>query len=155
MTSLPNRQRGVVLLVSLMLLLMLTVLALTATNRSTLQERMAANSQDSNLAFQAAEAGRTAVLADIDRIRLVGPGTELSVAATNIDNMRYCAQMTMGPLVLLNRNGRVYSASLGVGRGTLETRAVLARSQGTYSADSACATALASHESGFAIPVFK
>ena len=55
MTSLPNRQRGVVLLVSLMLLLMLTILALTATNRSTLQERMPANSQDSNLAFQAAE----------------------------------------------------------------------------------------------------
>jgi Tfp pilus assembly protein PilX len=155
MNSLPSQQRGVVLLVSLILLLMLTTLALMATSRSTMQERMAANSQDSNLAFQAAEAGRTAVLADIDRIRLVSPGSELSVAATNIDNMRYCAQMTLGPLVLLNRNGRVYSASLGVGRGTLETRAVLTRSQGTYSADSACTTALASHESGFAIPVFK
>ena len=152
MTSLPNRQRGVVLLVSLMLLLMLTILALTATNRSTLQERMAANSQDSNLAFQAAEAGRTAVLANIDQIRLVSP---ISLNATNIDNMRYCAQMTMGPLVLMNRNGRVYSNSLKVGPGTLQTLAVLATSQGTYNTDSACATALASHESGFAIPVFK
>lgn len=50
-------QRGVVLLVSLVLLLLLTIIAITASNQATLQQRMAANSQQQNSAFQAAESG--------------------------------------------------------------------------------------------------
>lgn len=50
-------QKGVALLVCLVLLLLLTVLAITAATQSTLQERMAANSQQQNIAFQAAESG--------------------------------------------------------------------------------------------------
>lgn len=155
MNSIKRGQKGIALLVSLILLLLLTMLALTASNRSTLQERMAANSQDSNRAFQASEAGRSSIINGMDRIRLVAPGTTLSIAATNIDNMRYCGRMTMGPMILLNRNGRVFSQSLGVNRGTLETRAVIAQTQGTYSDDTNCTSPLASHASGFAIPVFK
>ena len=151
MTSLPNRQSGVVLLVSLMLLLMLTILALTATNRSTLQERMAANSQDSNLAFQAAEAGRTAMFKKMDNIHSLllskSEGAALSGDKVDIDSMRYCAQMTKGPLVLYQRDGRVDSNSLG----SVKTYVVFVDSQGTYSNDSNCDEALARHESGFAI----
>jgi type IV pilus assembly protein PilX len=45
------------MVVSLLLLLVMTVLALTASQTTTLQERMAGNARDTDLAFQAAEAG--------------------------------------------------------------------------------------------------
>lgn len=51
------RQRGIALLVSLILLLLLTVIAITAATQSTLQERMATNSQMQNTAFQNVESG--------------------------------------------------------------------------------------------------
>jgi len=54
-----HRQQGMVLLVSLMLLLMLTLIAIAASSQSTLQVRIASNSEMRNLAFQAAEAGIT------------------------------------------------------------------------------------------------
>jgi type IV pilus assembly protein PilX len=57
MKSKPNRQNGMVLLVSLMLLLMLTLIAIAASSQSTLQVRIASNSEMRNGAFQAAEAG--------------------------------------------------------------------------------------------------
>lgn len=57
MNNLPARQRGVVLVVSLMLLLLLTILAITAARTSSLQQRMAGNAQEQNSAFQAAESG--------------------------------------------------------------------------------------------------
>lgn len=52
-----NKQRGMVLLVSLILLLMLTLIAITASNQSTLQLRISSNSEQRSMAFQAAEAG--------------------------------------------------------------------------------------------------
>lgn len=52
-----HKQRGMVLLVSLILLLMLTLIAITASSQSTLQLRISSNSEQNNLAFQAAEAG--------------------------------------------------------------------------------------------------
>ncbi|UTW06691.1 PilX N-terminal domain-containing pilus assembly protein [Pseudomonas benzenivorans] len=51
----PRKQSGVVLVVSLILLLLLTILAITASTSSSLQERMATNAQESNIAFQASE----------------------------------------------------------------------------------------------------
>jgi len=53
----PRTQRGAIMVVSLLLLLVMTVLALTASQSTTLQERMAGNARDTDLAFQAAEAG--------------------------------------------------------------------------------------------------
>lgn len=53
----PSSQQGVALVVSLILLLLLTVLAITAATNSSLQQRMAANAQDMNAAFQATESG--------------------------------------------------------------------------------------------------
>lgn len=52
-----HKQRGVVLLVSLLLLLMLTLIAITAANQSSLQLRISSNSQQQSSAFQAAESG--------------------------------------------------------------------------------------------------
>ncbi len=49
-------QRGAVLVVSLILLLIMTILALAASQSTRMQERMAGNMRDSDLAFQSAEA---------------------------------------------------------------------------------------------------
>lgn len=59
MTS-RSPQRGMALLVSLMLLLLLTVIAISAANMSSMQQRMAINSQNQNVAFQASESGLAA-----------------------------------------------------------------------------------------------
>lgn len=59
-----NRQRGTVLVVALVLLLVLTLLGVTAMNTTTLEERMAFNSQEINRAFQAAETGLDAGFAN-------------------------------------------------------------------------------------------
>jgi len=62
MDSLQKKQRGATLLVSLVLLLLLTVLALTSARTAMLQQRMSSNLQQKNLAFQAAENGITAAI---------------------------------------------------------------------------------------------
>ena len=49
-------QRGATLIVSLVLLIVLTLIGVTAMSTSSLEEKMAGNSRDMNLAFQAAEA---------------------------------------------------------------------------------------------------
>lgn len=50
-------QGGAVLVVSLLLLLVMTILALSVSQSTRMQERMAGNVRDSDLAFQSAEAG--------------------------------------------------------------------------------------------------
>jgi type IV pilus assembly protein PilX len=54
--STQGGQRGVVLVVALLLLLILTLIGLAATRGSWLQLKMAGNTQDKDVAFQAAEA---------------------------------------------------------------------------------------------------
>src|SRR5690606_3166308 len=51
-----RRQRGAVLVVSLLILVLLTLATLTAIQASTVQERLAGNSRSLDLALQAAEA---------------------------------------------------------------------------------------------------
>lgn len=53
--SLGQKQTGVALFMSLIMLLIITVLGLSSVQTTTLQERMARNARDSNLAFLAAE----------------------------------------------------------------------------------------------------
>ena len=55
--QLRSRQRGAILIISLLLLVVLTVLGITTMRTSGLQERMAGNTRDLNLALQGAEAG--------------------------------------------------------------------------------------------------
>ena len=51
-----RRERGAVLIVALLFLVMLTLLGVTAMTGTTLEERMAGNARDNAVAFQAAEA---------------------------------------------------------------------------------------------------
>lgn len=53
--SFPSHQRGAVLIVSLILLLIMTMIGLASIRGSNLQEKMSANLYDRQLAFQAAE----------------------------------------------------------------------------------------------------
>jgi len=54
--NIPTRQQGAVLAVSLVLLILITLLGLSGIRTVNLEEKMATNSVDRNLAFQAAEA---------------------------------------------------------------------------------------------------
>jgi len=56
MTRDVRRQSGSALVIALVFLLLMTLIGVTAMQTTTLQERMAGNERDRNLAFQAAEA---------------------------------------------------------------------------------------------------
>jgi len=62
----PNRtsQSGAVLIVAMIILIVLTLLGVTAMNTSSLQERIASNTQEQVHAFQAAETGLNLAFAD-------------------------------------------------------------------------------------------
>ena len=55
-TAFTTQQRGSVLVVSLLILLVMTLLGITAMSTTTLEEKMAGNLRDKSIAFQAAEA---------------------------------------------------------------------------------------------------
>lgn len=61
-----NKQQGVALLSALILLVMLTMLGLASINTSTMEERMASNTQLINRIFQAASSGVEIVYSDSD-----------------------------------------------------------------------------------------
>lgn len=50
-----KRERGVALVMAMVFLMLLTIVALASVNSSSLEEKMAGNTQDRNIAFQAAE----------------------------------------------------------------------------------------------------
>lgn len=54
-TSLPARQHGAVMVVSLMMLVVMTLIGVTAMRSTILEEKMSGNTRDSMLALQAAE----------------------------------------------------------------------------------------------------
>ena len=59
-------QRGAALVTALVMLVLVTILALSSMTTTTMDERMAANSQEINKAFQAAETGLSLVYNDED-----------------------------------------------------------------------------------------
>lgn len=59
-TAAPQRQNGVVLIVGLIMVLLMTIVGLAAIRGTGLQELMAGNMRDRNVAFQSAEAGLSA-----------------------------------------------------------------------------------------------
>ncbi|MBT8092482.1 MAG: pilus assembly protein PilX, partial [Gammaproteobacteria bacterium] len=52
---LPQREQGAVLIVSLVMLLIVTLIAVSSMQGTIMEEKMAGNSRDRNLAFQTAE----------------------------------------------------------------------------------------------------
>jgi type IV pilus assembly protein PilX len=66
--STRSRQRGAVLIVSLMFLVILTMLGVTAMTGTTMEERMAGNTRDAAIAHQAAEAALRDARRDISNL---------------------------------------------------------------------------------------
>lgn len=75
----PARQRGVVLVVSLIMLLLLTIIGVTSMSTSNLQELMARNVLDRNTAFQAGES--VLIDGETEVETLLTPGDFLSISA--------------------------------------------------------------------------
>ncbi|MET0533464.1 MAG: PilX N-terminal domain-containing pilus assembly protein [Steroidobacter sp.] len=71
--SSPHRQHGAVLVVSMLLLLVITVLALGASQSTRLQERMAGSQRNYDLAFQSAEAAIRAGERMVDPASMAAP----------------------------------------------------------------------------------
>ncbi len=63
-----NRQRGAVLVIALLFLTILTILGVTAMTATTFEEKMAGNTRDVALAFQAADAALRDARRDINSI---------------------------------------------------------------------------------------
>lgn len=103
----PRRQRGIVLAVALIMLVVITLLGVSAMQVTSLEERMAGNMRDRSLAFQSAEAA----LRDGERLL-----AENTVPAFDGNNGLYQAPAPDDPPVWLNAddafwetNGRTYS----------------------------------------------
>ncbi|MDP3857783.1 MAG: PilX N-terminal domain-containing pilus assembly protein [Stagnimonas sp.] len=79
-----KKQRGVALVVSLILLILVTLIGLAAVRGTTSQQRMTANFYDRSIAFQSAEAGlaagAAALVAGTTNIRNCGPGGSACLA---------------------------------------------------------------------------
>lgn len=75
-----QQQRGAVLVVALVLLTVLTFIAITALNTSSLEEKMASNTQEVNQAFQVADSGVTKAFLDPNSFSLSAVVTD-SVSA--------------------------------------------------------------------------
>ena len=63
--KLAHSQQGAVLILSLIILLVMTLFGLASMNTSIMQEKMAANSQNTNRTFQAAESAVGAVVDEV------------------------------------------------------------------------------------------
>lgn len=61
----PSRQRGAILVITLLFLTILTLVGVSAMTTGTMEERMARASRDYNVAFQAAESGLRDARADL------------------------------------------------------------------------------------------
>jgi type IV pilus assembly protein PilX len=90
-----RQQQGAVLIVSMLLLLVITILALGASQSTRLQERMAGSQRNYDLAFQAAEAGLRAGERMIDDNSMTAPPlpcAEVTAPACKVYERGYLAQ---------------------------------------------------------------
>lgn len=69
-TSPARQQRGAVLIISMIILLLLTILGVTSMQGTNLEERMAGNMRDRHVAFEAAEAAIADAEAFLDTVAL-------------------------------------------------------------------------------------
>lgn len=95
------QQRGVALIVALIFLAMLALLGATAARNSVLEERMASNTRDRDLAFQSAEAALLDGKLNINVLR-TQLGTAGLVDASN------CAVPNVAPCYLSHGNDAAY-----------------------------------------------
>jgi len=91
----PARQRGAVLVVSLVLLVVLTLLGVSVMNVTQLEERMASNTQEMNQAFQSAETGLSQAYDDANvwnPAAAIAPGMQAIPSAQRADQAAYVSE---------------------------------------------------------------
>lgn len=76
-----RHEQGFILITGLIFLLVLAMLGISAMSINTMEERMAGNSRDLNLAFQAAESGLRD--AELDILNNISPASGFDAACTN------------------------------------------------------------------------
>jgi len=81
-----RRQGGAVLIVTLMFLVILTLLGVTAMTSTTMEERMAGNTRDSAIALQAAESALRDARRDISNLPVSGVGRGMSFTVGDFGN---------------------------------------------------------------------
>jgi type IV pilus assembly protein PilX len=94
------RQRGAVLVVSLLLLLVMTLLGLGASQSTRLQERMAGNQRDMDLAFQGGETGLRAAEERLV-VTYAGSGSSIITCADAKPNTDICDSYEMGTFLVV------------------------------------------------------
>ena len=91
----PRRQSGAVLIVAMVILVILTLLGVTAMNTSSLEEKMASNTQEQMRTFQAAESGISQAGKDSNAFNLAGTCGTGDVTSMNFagsgNNLTYCS----------------------------------------------------------------
>ena len=108
-----RRERGTVLIVSLMFLIVLTMLGLTTMRGTTLEERMAGNSRDYNVALQAAEAALRDAEADL---KGTGVSAGRTISATSfpvnlIGSATPSGCAAGGLCIIVNENTQLYNTA--------------------------------------------
>lgn len=93
-----TNQSGAVLITTLVLLLILTLLGLTTMTTSTIEERMAANSQEVSRSFHAADAGLTTAFSNPDDLSSGGTGTgdDVTLASATVEGYKAKAEYIVG-----------------------------------------------------------
>ena len=81
-TAPPDRQSGAVLVIGLLVMLIMMVIGVTAVGTSTKEERMAANTQNATVAFQAAETAIGGAVGDAASMVSSMSGTPVTQAFT-------------------------------------------------------------------------
>ena len=69
LNRMPESQSGAVLFTALVMMVLMTLLAVTMMGNTAIDEKMAQNSQEQNRAFQAAETGIEMALADVNVLK--------------------------------------------------------------------------------------
>ncbi len=85
-------QQGVVLIISLVILLVITLIAVSGMNTSLMQEKMAANAQNGSRVFQAAESAVGSLAAELS----TGVTTNLEEAMTKADKFSTATSYSIG-----------------------------------------------------------
>ncbi len=106
-----KRQSGVVLIISLIMLLLLSLIGVTGMQVTSFEEKMAGNSRNQNLAFQAAEAGLRGAENYLDSMVLPSgfDGTEIGLLSEVTPDPSYNSLATWSA-----SNSAEYSSGLAI-----------------------------------------
>jgi type IV pilus assembly protein PilX len=82
-SSRPSAQRGVTLIITLVMLVVVTLIAISSLRSTTMNERMAGNSRDRQRALQAAEAAVRTCLGQLENNNYLGTKSTPTAAGAN------------------------------------------------------------------------